>query len=309
VRALLAKGAAVDERDDRDWTALHHAAVAGAVEAAGILLDRGADPDARGQFDLTPLHWAAAKGRAEVVGLLARRGARTDARSIYGMTPLHLAGNANVVTALVDAGAALDVLDDRGCTPLHVARHGQVAQALIDRGADLRIRTPQGRTAMEIAGVESLEGAGLTIHGPMLCRLRGLIGQATVTLMNVAERPLRALSLSARSPAGSIEVAPAASLTLHPGQLVDFTLTFTRAPDVREGEHPVFLAATHGNLALGEFDLRVDTTMGEIPQDRGMIRLAKGSLRPAPSRLHYLAYLAVPLLLGAATILLRRRRR
>ena len=59
---------------------------------------------------------------------------------------------------------------------------------------------------------------------------------------------------------------------------------------------------------LVDFDLRINTEMREIPEDSGMIRLAKGSLRPAPSRLHYLAYLVVPLLVFVAWLLVRRRR-
>jgi hypothetical protein len=57
-----------------------------------------------------------------------------------------------------------------------------------------------------------------------------------------------------------------------------------------------------------DFDLRINTERREIPEDSGMIRLAKGSLRPAPSRLHYLAYVAVPLLVFGAWLLVRRRR-
>jgi hypothetical protein len=105
------------------------------------------------------------------------------------MTPLHLAGDDKVVAVLVAAGAQVNALDDRGRTPLHTARQSIVAKALIDRGADLRIRTPQGRTAMEIAAVDTTEKMGLGVHGPMLARLRGLIGQARVTLMNTSTSP------------------------------------------------------------------------------------------------------------------------
>ena len=258
---------------------------------------------------MTPLHWAAMKSHAEVAGLLTRRGARTDARNAYGMTPLHVAGDDKVVAVLVAAGAQVNLLDDRGRTPLHTARQSIVAKALIDRGADIRIRTPQGRTAMELAAVDTTEKAGLSVNGPMLARLRGLISQARVTLMNTSTRPMDNFVLSGNSPACRVDVAPAQLPSLEPGQLADFTLTFIRTSDAREGDHPLFFSTSVAGAHLVDFELRINTEKREILEDRGMIRLGKGSLRPAPSRLHYLAYLAVPLLVFVAWFVVRRRRK
>ena len=309
VRSLLEGGAPVDGKDASDWTALHLAAAHGRTDVAAILLDRGADPNARARFDMTPLHWAAMTSHAEVAGLLTRRGARTDARNAYGMTPLHLAGDEKVVAVLVAAGAQVNVLDDRGRTPLHTARQSIVAKALIDRGADLRIRTPQGRTAMEIAAVDTTEKVGLGVQGPMLARLRGLISQARVTLMNTSTQPMDSFVLSAHSPACSVDVTPPQLPSLQPGQLADFTLTFIRSTGVPEGQHPISLSTSLAGTHLVDFELRINTERREIPEDTGMIRLAKGSLRPAPSRLHYLAYLAVPLLVFVAWFGVRQRRK
>lgn len=299
----------MNERDALHWTALHHAAIAGAVEIAGLLLDRGADPNARDDFEHSPLHWAALKGRAEMCGLLARRGARTDARDVYGMEPLHLAADDRTVAALVTGGADVNALDKRGATPLHVARQGIVARALLDRGADVRIRDPLGRTAMQVAAVDSLLKQGLAVRGPMLARLRGLISQTVVTIMNVSERPLPQVTVTAHSPAASVDVSPPQIDPLQPGELMDFVLTMTRTPGVPDGEHILFVAIAAGPQKFGELDFRVHTARGEIPEDRGAIRLAKGSLRPAPTRAHYLVYVAPPLLLAAAVLLLRSRRR
>ncbi|MGA7741195.1 MAG: ankyrin repeat domain-containing protein [Polyangia bacterium] len=309
VRALLAGGAPVDSKAESDWTALHFAATGGWTNVAALLLDRGADPNARARFGMTPLHWAAMRGRAEVAGLLTRRGARTDARNAYGMTPLHMAGDDKVVAVLVTAGADVNVLDDRGRTPLHTARQGSVAKALIDRRADIRIRTPQGRTAMEIAAVDTTEKVGLAVQGPMLARLRGLIAQARVTLMNTSTRPMDDFVLSAHSPACSINVTPAQLPSLQPGELADFILTFVRSTDASEGQHPIFLSTSVAGTHLVDFDFRINNEKRAIPEDSGMIQLAKGSLRRAPSRLHYLAYLAVPLLVLAAWFVVLRKRR
>jgi hypothetical protein len=225
------------------------------------------------------------------------------------MTPLHLAADDKVVAVLVTAGADVNALDARGRTPLHTARQGSVAKTLIDRRADLRIRTPQGRTAMEIAAVDTTEKAGLSVHGPMLVRLRGLISQATVTLLNISTRSMDAFVLSGHSPACSVDVTPTQLPSLQAGEMADFTLTMVRSSDAPEGEHPLFLSASVAGAHLVDFDLRVNTEMREIPEDSGMIRLAKGSLRPAPSRLHYLAYVVVPLLVFVAWFVVRRGRK
>jgi hypothetical protein len=309
VRALLAAGAAPDGKDDLGWTALHLASAGGRTAVAALLLDRGADPNARANFDLTPLHWASLSGHAEVVGLLTRRGARTDSRSVYGMTPLHLAANEKVVEVLAAAGADVNALDARGQTPLHTARKGKVAKALIDHLADLRIRTPQGRTAMEITAEDLTEATGIAWRGPMLARLRGLISQATVSIMNISTKPMDGFVLQGQSPACSVDVTPATLSSLQPGQLVDFTLTFVRSPDAREGEHPLQLSTSVGGAHQTDFELKINNQMDTIPEDSGMIRLAKGKLRQEPSRLHYLAFLAVPLLIVGGWFLLRRRRK
>jgi len=167
-------------------------------------------------------------GRAEVAGLLTRRGARADARNAYGMTPIHLAADDKVVAVLVAAGAEVNALDARGRTPLHTARQGKVAKALIDGRADLRIRTPEGRTAMEIAAVDTTEKAGLSVHGPMMARLRGLISQARVTLINISTRPWTPLSCPDTARPAASDVTPAQLPSLQPGELADFTLTFVR---------------------------------------------------------------------------------
>ena len=62
-------------------------------------------------------------------------------------------------------------------------------------------------------------------------------------------------------------------------------------------------------IHLVDFDFRINNERRAIPEDSGMIQLAKGSLRRAPSRLHYLAYVAVPLLVFAAWFVVRRGRR
>lgn len=306
-KRLIETGEQVDARDSRGMTPLHYAASGGHIGLASLLLDRGADPNARAQIDMTPLHLAAMLGRPEMTGLLARRGARTDARNASGMTPLHLASDDKVVNALVSAGADVNARTSAGLTPLHTARQGSVARTLLDHRADMRMRTPQGRTAMELAAVESLEPAGLSLHSLMLGRLRGLVGQMPLTLTNITGQPIEDLVLTARSLACDVEAEPARVPRLLPGENAEIALSFVRAPSVPEGEHPVYVSISAGGKKLGEIDLRVDTRTGVTLEDQGMIRLAKGQLRHASSRWFYLVYASVPLLVIAAWWFFRRR--
>lgn len=307
LRQGLAAGDAIEGRDESGWTALHVAATTGQVEVASQLLDRGADPNALAPGHMTPLHFAAMLAHPELAGLLVRRGARTDIRNASGLMALHLAANEKVVNVLADAGADVNALTAKGETPLHTARHGLVARALINHGADMRIRNVRGRTAMEVAGIETLERVGISIHSVMLGRLRGVIGQMPVTLTNVSAQPVEGLTLTARSPACAIDVTPPVVDTLLPGQNAAMVLTMTRDPGVAEGEHPVYLSIRSEGKALGETDLKVDTSSWVTPEDRGMIRLAKGTVRPASSRWYTLAYAAGPLLVVAVWLLWRRR--
>jgi hypothetical protein len=310
VRGLLGGGAIVDEKDRSEWTPLHWAAIAGKAEAAALLLDRGADPNARGNFDMTPLHWAAMKGRSQLVKLLTRRGARTDAKNIYGMTPLHMAADEQTAKALLDAGAKTDWVDDRGMTPLETARQGLVAKALLQAGADIRHRSHDGSGALDIAVVESLDPLGLSVLTRRAAmRLREQMARVTITLRSVTEHPFVDLVVRVESPAFEVRVTPASIPVLLPGQLTEIRLNLWRRWAVQPGEYPVLFTVSSQGKLVGTFDLRVDTSPGITPEDQGMIKLGKASLRPAPSRWHYIVYAAVPVAVLVAWLVLRRRSR
>jgi ankyrin repeat protein len=72
------------------FTALHHAARQGNVEAARALLDGGADVNDTSRADhTTPLLIAAINGQFDVAMLLVQRGANPNIASTPGMTPLY----------------------------------------------------------------------------------------------------------------------------------------------------------------------------------------------------------------------------
>jgi hypothetical protein len=310
LRALLDGGARIDERGQFEWTALHEAVIAGKTAAASLLLDRGADPNARGQFDMTPMHWAAMKGSPQMVTLLARRGGRTDSRNLYGMTPLHDAADESTAEALLTAGAKVAARDDRGMTPLHTARAPMVVKTLMQAGGDMRVMSADGLTAFDLGVVNELEPAGVSIQSLRApARLKRSFARGSITIRSVTERPLDDFAIQAESPVCNVEAFPDRIARLAPGQILQVILTLYRNPGVADGAYPVFFKLSSGTKEIGKFDLTVDTTRGETLEDQGWHRIGQGNLRPAPSRLHYVVYAAVPLLVVAAWLVARRRRK
>jgi ankyrin repeat protein len=129
-----AGAAAAAERDDGG----------GAGKGGGARGERGARGAAGGS---TPLHWAvrraAVAGSVEAVGLLLAAGACVDAADGTGETPLHKAahnGDAEVCERLLEAGASLEARNRTGGTPLRsAAAAGQVVtcMVLLSAGADM----------------------------------------------------------------------------------------------------------------------------------------------------------------------------
>jgi hypothetical protein len=310
LRALLDGGAQIDERGPFEWTALHEAVIADKTAAAGLLLDRGADPNARGQFDMTPMHWAAMKGSAQMVTLLARRGGRTDSPNLYGMTPLHNAADDTTAEALLAAGAKVSARDERGMTPLHTARAAMVVKTLMQTGGDMRVTSRDGLTPFDLGVVNALEPAGVSIQSLRApARLKRMFARGSITIRSVTELPLDDFAIQGESPACTVEAFPERIVRFAPGQIVQVVLTLYRTPGVADGEYPLFFKLSSGTKEIGTFDLAVDTTRGETLEDQGWHRIGKGNLRPAPSRLHYAAYAAVPLLVVAVWLIARWRRK
>lgn len=119
-------------------TLLQTAVLAGAYDAARMMLDAGADPDAPGAHGVTPLQTAAG-WIAQEHGL----GATTLGR--WQLLPC----DATAVTALLDAGADPDGITDRvGVPPLLVAvisSNEEAVAALLAAGADVNLRCEDAR--------------------------------------------------------------------------------------------------------------------------------------------------------------------
>lgn len=124
VRALLARGAKPDTRDEFGIPVLHLAAGDGQVDSVRALLEAGADVSLRDPDGRTALMEGAESGVAEIVTLLVARGAEVNAADALKWTALHGAafyGRAETVKALLQAGAWADARTDRGQTPRQLA--------------------------------------------------------------------------------------------------------------------------------------------------------------------------------------------
>jgi hypothetical protein len=185
VRAALAAGSKVNERDRNGWTPLMQAALECRPAIAQVLLDAGAkvnlQASRRRQTDFvdhghTPLTLAAAcfiaHRRVQVatqrglstsdieseraaplalVGLLLRAGARINARDAAGRSPLMLAAMHDwpeVVEALLTAHADVRTQDRDGRRLLDYARHPAIIQSL-QRAAAPPATGRSGRTVCD----------------------------------------------------------------------------------------------------------------------------------------------------------------
>lgn len=134
VRALLAKGVAVDSANEADHTPLMAAAHNFRGEVVKFLLEAGADVHRANERGQTPLHCAVStiaperyscdQMQVECVRLLLKRGAMVDARDREGNTPLMSA-------AWFECGPSIE--------------------ELLRAGADPTLRDSRGRSARDLA--------------------------------------------------------------------------------------------------------------------------------------------------------------
>ncbi len=151
--------AAAREMDDEGIPPLCHAARAGQLDAARLILGSGAsvclgDPDCT-----QPIHYAALGGQPEMIDLLLSRKAMIDAQDQNRMTPLLFAlSSRHIETAahLVELGASPSLANGRGVTPLHYAAirgAHDLARELIACGADVNAETADLSTPLHLAAV------------------------------------------------------------------------------------------------------------------------------------------------------------
>lgn len=168
VQRLLELDLPVDARDGQGASALLHAAGAGHVDIAGLLLDAGADPGLIAQSGMTALAAAVSARRENLVTLLLERGAAVDQRLPGDTTALMVAcamGFADMAERLLAAGADIHLVDGQGRQALHAA-----AQFGFENSDSLRARRLFDVLLKRDAPVDHADREGTT---PLLLLLGG----------------------------------------------------------------------------------------------------------------------------------------
>ncbi|KAJ2798651.1 ATP-dependent RNA helicase, partial [Coemansia guatemalensis] len=135
--------AALERKDSRGNTPLHHAAAAGAVRSIAAMRDARVRLDVRNSEGATALHFAAYHGHRETAALLvAAARSLLDAHDTTGKTPLMLAafrGRTQAASLLLARGASVNVQDRAGWSALmYAAFAGRIAicRELLDYAAN-----------------------------------------------------------------------------------------------------------------------------------------------------------------------------
>ncbi|XP_011692189.1 PREDICTED: serine/threonine-protein phosphatase 6 regulatory ankyrin repeat subunit B [Wasmannia auropunctata] len=233
VQILLDYGAAVNMQNGDGQTALHIASAEGDKTLVKYLYDIRASASITDYQDRTPMHLAAENGHATIIELLADKfNANIFERTKDGSTLMHIAslnGHSECVTMLLKKGLYLHMPNKRGARSIHIAAeygHVGIISTLLQRGEKVDATTNDAYTALHIAVenikpavVETLLGYGAKVH------VRG--GKLRETPLHIAARV-----------ADSNECV---LILLQSGANPNLT--------INDGQTPVHVAASHGNLA------------------------------------------------------------
>jgi ankyrin repeat protein len=164
VAKMLDDGAAVNELDKRNMTALHHAASSCNLEMVQLLLAKGAQLESKNYKNFSPLTYMAysknTKPCLKVFKLLIKKGAdiyRTDSSQ---SSLLHLAAlNSHVLIAkeLIRKGLDVNARNDGKKTPLHLVAGSEhpdsleFIKLLLSKGARTDVTSYKGLTPLDHA--------------------------------------------------------------------------------------------------------------------------------------------------------------
>ncbi|XP_076174428.1 no mechanoreceptor potential C isoform X3 [Ptiloglossa arizonensis] len=233
VRILVDYGTTVDTQNGDGQTALHIASAEGDETLVKYFYGVRASASITDHQDRTPMHLAAENGHASIIELLADKfKASIFERTKDGSTLMHIAslnGHSECATMLFKKGVYLHMPNKRGARSIHTAAkygHVGIISTLLQRGEKVDATTNDNYTALHIAVenakpavVETLLGYGAEVH------VRG--GKLRETPLHIA----------ARVPDGD----RCALMLLKSGAGPNLTTD--------DGQTPVHVAASHGNLA------------------------------------------------------------
>ena len=155
VKAIVKRGADVNELSKEGFTALWRAAVDGNFEIGQHLIENGA----KVHKDCAPLRIAARKGDFDIVKLLVENGAELDFKTLDGSTALARAasrGHLETVSYLISKGADVNAVDKSGNTALSEAAVGgylEIINELIKAGANLDHMNKKNQSIVDIANM------------------------------------------------------------------------------------------------------------------------------------------------------------
>ena len=164
VEKLIAQGANINCRDNKNATPMHYAAHSNHANIVAFLAQNGAHIDIIDDRHFDPLCIAACYGNAKTVKCLLALGANVNTiTSPKKLTPLHLAVKVNsleTTSILIEKGALINALSELKNTPLHIAAtHGyhDICKKLIAHGAKVTLVNAQGETPFTIAMKKNYE--------------------------------------------------------------------------------------------------------------------------------------------------------
>ncbi|TPP66692.1 Ankyrin repeat and SOCS box protein 13 [Fasciola gigantica] len=169
--SLVKQTDAVCARDADNNTLLHHACIAGNVDAVKLLIASGLHANVGNVDGHTPLCDAALNGSTEIVSILLQCGVNVNPPSYWGSPLMYATQNERLgaMKLLIDAGAQLNSPDRTGLCPLHVAvqkRFYAGVHELLLGGADpnyrVRLTTPLHMAAKQ---GDALMACYLLAHG------------------------------------------------------------------------------------------------------------------------------------------------
>ncbi|XP_034948756.1 serine/threonine-protein phosphatase 6 regulatory ankyrin repeat subunit A-like [Chelonus insularis] len=231
-KILIDYGAQVDIQNNEGQTPLHIASAEGDEILIKHFYDMNASASIPDHQDRTPMHLAAENGHASIIDYLAEKfRASIFERTKDGSTLMHIAalnGHSECANMLFKKGVFLHMPNKKGARPIHIAaQHGHVKiiKTLLQHGEKVDVTTNDNYTALHIAVenakpavVETLLGYGAEVH------VRG--GRFCETPLHIAAR----ISGGDRCTLMLLKSGARPNLTTDNGQT------------------PVHLAASHGNL-------------------------------------------------------------
>jgi ankyrin repeat protein len=205
IPVLHSLGAHATHTDGQAWTAAHHAAQSGSLDAFRFVLELGAVLDAPTNQRETALAIASRAGHSEIVLDALQRGADPDVRNSLGLTPLHLAaGSGHVKTAgvLISNTVNPSAKSIAGDSALHYASrggHSLLFPVLLGRGLDPNLPNNAGRTALDDALDEKTRAALLACYQSRL--LPAQATQAPAVRVAPVPPPVTALAMKPQNSA------------------------------------------------------------------------------------------------------------